>query len=576
MHFKKEITILFLLFFVSLPFILTEEDNDADDNDSNSNTPILPIEKSIWPITFFDICGYISMFLVTIITTVGGIGGGAFYLPIMMVFFGFTLKESIPISITCVMGVLLGRYLMTIKEKHPRRDKPLINYEVCLIFSPSITVGSVFGVLVNRIAPSWLILVLVLVVLGSLGYKTLRKALALREAEKIMKGRKVFNLTEQEKTYLMQVYSKIRDLENEDIDIPDDENKQRIHHSHYVRQMGQKYMEKRTGSAQMYDDFKGNAIEMQNISKKEKEEEDFMAQLQEKIVNIERFEKIYGGKQEKEEDSSDLKAPLIDDDVIPPEITKETERKSVLRNIASTLHDIIKTESQLIPLQKFYLILIMIGILIIISLVQGSRHFPSIAGVTFCSVPYWLIRFSFIPIGLLFLLYVIRMLTKEHQAKKECGYIFLKSDLHYDYNTCFKITINGIFTGFASAVLGIGGAVFIGPLLLQLGLSPHESTYTASFSALFTAIAAFIQYSLTGLIKWDYAIVNVIIGMAGMYVGLEVILQYVKRMGNNSIIVVVLAAVIILSTVLIIVSGVSFMIIDYNHGIDVWSFKPLC
>ena len=125
-------------------------------------------------------------------------------------------------------------------------------------------------------------------------------------------------------------------------------------------------------------------------------------------------------------------------------------------------------------------------------------------------------------------------------------------------------------------MLGIGGAVFIGPLLLQLGLSPHESTYTASFSALFTAIAAFIQYSLTGLIKWDYAIVNVIIGMAGMYVGLEVILQYVKRMGNNSIIVVVLAAVIILSTVLIIVSGVSFMIIDYNHGIDVWSFKPLC
>lgn len=578
------IFLFLILLFIS---VRSENDNDTENdnenNDQNSSAHENCIEncsnaKTIWPITFFDLLGYISMFLVTIITTVGGIGGGAFYLPIMMVFFGFPLKETIPLSITCVMGVLLARYLMTIKEKHPRRDKPLINYEVCLIFSPSITVGSVFGVLLNRIAPSWLILILVLVVLGSLGVKTFKKALALREAEKIMKGRKVFNLTEQEKAYLMEIHTKIRDLEeeNDQLDYSPDKTKNRINHSHYVRQMSRQYLEKKGNSAHYYDDYKANNIEMKNLSKKEEDEADFMAQIQEKIQNIERFEQIYGQKNEENEKEMDNKTPLLDEDVIPPELPEETGRRSVLKNIASSLHDVIQTEAQTVPVKKLYLMLLMLGILIIISLIQGSRHFPSIIGVSFCSLGYWLIRFSFIPIGLIFLLYVVKLLTSEYQAKKKCGYIFLKSDLTYDYQTCMKITLNGVFTGFASAVLGIGGAVFIGPLLLQLGLSPHESTYTASFSALFTALTAFIQYLLTGLIKWDYALVNMIIGICAMYIGLEVILKYVKKMGSASTIVIVLAVVIILSTVLIIVSGVSFMVIDYNKGVDIWSFRPIC
>lgn len=543
--------------------------------------PVLSLEphKSIFPITFWEVIGYISLFIVTIITTVGGIGGGAFYLPIFMVFFSFTLKEAIPLSITCVMGILLARFLISIGEKHPRRDKPLINYEVCLIFSPSITVGTVFGVLVNKIAPSWLILLLVLVVLGELGYKTFRKARALREAEKVLKGRKLFNLTEQEKTYLMDVYAKMRDLDEDDIDFTPDRKTSRVAHSTYVRQMSMNYIEKRKGSAAVlpYEDFKDNQLEMKLLKKDEDDDSEFLAMIQDKIKNIERFEKIYHGgvKTENNHGDPESKSEILDDDVIPPAHI-DTTRKSVLQRVATNLQRIIEAESQLIPKKKFYLMLIILGILILISLLQGSKHFPSLIGVPYCSTFYWIIRFSFLPIGIIFLLYVIRLLTQEDKEKKECGYIFLKNDLTYDIATSLKITKNGVFTGFASSVLGIGGAIFIGPLLLQLGLSPHESTYTASFSALFTSFSAFIQYLLTGLIKWDYAFVLTIIGIVAMYIGMEVVLKYVKRMGNSSIIVEVLAFVIILSTVLIIVSGISFMVIDYENGIDVWSFRPIC
>jgi len=530
--------------------------------------------KSIFPITWLEFFGYLFFFFVTIITTVGGIGGGAFYLPTFMVFFGFTLRESIPLSITCVMGVLFVRFLLTIKEKHPRRDKPLINYEVCLIFSPSITVGTVFGVLLNKISPSWVILILVLFVLGSLGYKTLRKAIVLREAEKIMKGRKLFSLTEQEKTYLLNIYAKIRDFGEDDINLEQETNKTRVVHSQYVKQIEMNYIQKRKGSAVDFDSLNDNAMEMKLLNQKEDEEAQFLNEIQAKINDIERFEKIYG--KNKEDIKIKQSKSEIDDDIIPPNLHDESARKSFLKKIATNLHDILEVESQLIPKKKIYLMLFMLVILIIISLIQGSRHFPSIIGIPFCSVSYWLIRFSFLPIGFGFLVYVVRLLTKEHQEKKESGYIFLKNDLVYDYATCLKISINGVFTGFASSVLGIGGAVFIGPLLLQLGLPPHESTYTASFSALFTAFSSFLQYSLTGLIKWDFAVFCTLIGICAMYIGLEVVLKYVKRMGQTSLIVVVLAFLIILSTILIIVSGVSFMIIDYNAGLDIWSFRPIC
>ena len=541
--------------------------------------PVLSLEphKSIFPITFWEVIGYLSLFVVTIITTVGGIGGGAFYLPIFMVFFSFTLKEAIPLSITCVMGILLARFLNSIGEKHPRRDKPLINYEVCLIFSPSITVGTVFGVLVNKIAPSWLILLLVLFVLGELGYKTFRKARALREAEKVLKGRKLFNLTEQEKTYLLDVYAKIRDLDEDNIDFAPERKTSRVAHSTYVRQMSMNYIEKRKKSAGVlpYEDFKDNQLEMKLLKKDDDDDSEFLAMIQDKIKNIECFEKIYHGDAktdpQQKQDDPESKSEILDDDVIPPDHI-DTSRKSVLQRVATNLQRIIEAESRSIPKKKLYLILMMLGILILITLLQV----PSFIGVSYCSTFYWIIRFSFLPIGFIFLLYVIRLLTQEHKEKKECGYIFLKNDLTYDMATSLRITKNGVFTGFASSVLGIGGAIFIGPLLLQLGLSPHESTYTASFSALLTSFSAFIQYLLTGLIKWDYAFVLTIIGIVAMYIGMEVVLKYVKRMGNSSIIVEVLAFVIILSTVLIIVSGVSFMVIDYENGIDVWSFRPIC
>jgi len=540
----------------------------------------LSIHKSIFPITFLEICGYVFLFLVTIITTVGGIGGGAFYLPIFMVFFSFTLKEAIPLSITCVMGILLARYLLTIKEKHPRRDKPLINYEVCLIFSPSITVGTVFGVLLNKVAPSWLILLLVLVALGSLGYKTFRKARALKEAEKIMKGRKLFNLTEQEKTYLLDIYAKIRDLDEDDLQQPVPEKKKsRIVHSYYVKEMSLNYIDKRKGNAQPYENLKGNNLEMKLLNEIQDEDAEFFRQIQEKITNIERFEKIYHTKDKNykiEEDKEDeQRSEITDDDVIRPDLF-DTTRKSVLQRIATNLHAILEKESKLFPKDKLKLMLITLGILIIITLIQGSQHFPSIIGIPYCSIGYWFVRFSFLPIGLFLLIYVIKYLDKENQEKKQCGYIFLKNDLSYDFKTSMQITQNGVFTGFASAVLGIGGAIFIGPLLLQLGLSPHEATYTASFSALFTSFSAFIQYLLTGLIKWDYAFALTMIGIVAMYIGLEVVLKYVKKIGNPSIIVEVLAFVIILSTILIIISGIGFMVIDSEAGVDIWSFRPIC
>ena len=65
---------------------------------------------------------------------------------------------------------------MSMKDRHPLKNRPLINYDVSVIFCPSSIVGTIFGVLFNRMSPNWLLLILILISLGSSGLETWKKA----------------------------------------------------------------------------------------------------------------------------------------------------------------------------------------------------------------------------------------------------------------------------------------------------------------------------------------------------------------------------------------------------------------
>lgn len=99
--------------------------------------------KDLFPdVLPIEIGAFFLVFIFSIITTVAGIGGGVVFLPILMIMFNFTPQEAAPISITMVFLILLLRNILSVRQRHPLRDKPVINYEIALVFSPSNIIGN--------------------------------------------------------------------------------------------------------------------------------------------------------------------------------------------------------------------------------------------------------------------------------------------------------------------------------------------------------------------------------------------------------------------------------------------------
>lgn len=86
-------------------------DNDCDFYQICSTENIC-IHKNVFPIIFSELVAYFFVILATVVTTIGGIGGGIFYLPIFMLLLNFKISEAIPLSIANVLGVLLFRFII--------------------------------------------------------------------------------------------------------------------------------------------------------------------------------------------------------------------------------------------------------------------------------------------------------------------------------------------------------------------------------------------------------------------------------------------------------------------------------
>lgn len=81
-----------------------------------------------------------------LLSNVGGIGGGGVAIPLVMVFFNFSMKPAIAISSFSIMCSTLARFFFNFNERHP--DKPgctSIDYGMTNVMMPLILIGSLTG-----------------------------------------------------------------------------------------------------------------------------------------------------------------------------------------------------------------------------------------------------------------------------------------------------------------------------------------------------------------------------------------------------------------------------------------------
>lgn len=112
-----------------------------------------------------------------------GIGGGGLFVPIYWLVLGVGPKGAVPLSGATILGGAIGNFVSIGWQKHPKANRPLIDYEAAVFTQPGELLGVVFGVLLNIILPQIAIVALLAIVLSYNARRTLKKAFATRAKE---------------------------------------------------------------------------------------------------------------------------------------------------------------------------------------------------------------------------------------------------------------------------------------------------------------------------------------------------------------------------------------------------------
>jgi len=131
--------------------------------------------------------------------SVGGVGGGGIFVPMLSLIIGFDPKSATAISkckflvnnIICFcldvfltnidmifLGMIMGASVSTVyynlRLRHPTLDMPIIDYDLALLIQPMLMLGISIGVAFNVIFPDWLVTVLLIVLFLGNRFRNIR------------------------------------------------------------------------------------------------------------------------------------------------------------------------------------------------------------------------------------------------------------------------------------------------------------------------------------------------------------------------------------------------------------------
>ncbi|THU62128.1 hypothetical protein C4D60_Mb01t01880 [Musa balbisiana] len=100
--------------------------------------------------------------------SIGGVGGGGIFVPMLVLIIGFDLKTSAAISKCMIMGAAGSTVYYNLRFRHPTLDLPIIDYDLALLFQPMLMLGISIGVAFNVVFAEWMITaILVILFLGT-------------------------------------------------------------------------------------------------------------------------------------------------------------------------------------------------------------------------------------------------------------------------------------------------------------------------------------------------------------------------------------------------------------------------
>ncbi|CAH1442153.1 unnamed protein product [Lactuca virosa] len=142
-----------------------------------------PEMKLGWKIVLGSIIGFCG----AAFGSVGGVGGGGIFVPMLTLIIGFDPKSATAISKCMIMGAAASTVYYNLKLRHPTLDMPIIDYDLALLIQPMLMLGISIGVAFNVIFADWMVTILLIVLFIATSSKAFCRGVDTWKKETIMK-----------------------------------------------------------------------------------------------------------------------------------------------------------------------------------------------------------------------------------------------------------------------------------------------------------------------------------------------------------------------------------------------------
>ncbi|WOK99212.1 hypothetical protein Cni_G07924 [Canna indica] len=126
-------------------------------------------------------------FLGSAFGTVGGVGGGGLFVPMLNLIVGFDTKAAAALSKCMIMGASASSVWYNLRVSHPSKEVPIIDYNLALLFQPMLLLGITIGVELSVVFPYWLITVLIIILFIGTSSRSMFKGILMWKQETLLK-----------------------------------------------------------------------------------------------------------------------------------------------------------------------------------------------------------------------------------------------------------------------------------------------------------------------------------------------------------------------------------------------------
>ncbi|XP_039028013.1 sulfite exporter TauE/SafE family protein 4-like [Hibiscus syriacus] len=152
--------------------------------DLSNNDRVWPELELNWRLVLATVIGFLG----SACGTVGGVGGGGIFVPVLTLIVGFDTKSAAAISKCMIMGASASSVWYNLRVPHPTKEVPIIDYDLALLFQPMLMLGITVGVALSVVFPYWLITVLIIVLFIGTSSRSFYRGIEMWKEETILKN----------------------------------------------------------------------------------------------------------------------------------------------------------------------------------------------------------------------------------------------------------------------------------------------------------------------------------------------------------------------------------------------------